>query len=142
MEDHSGDGRLLVLCGACLFVVSTIFPIAASLLREEQVGRPMGLADVAIAAALLVWAGLLSRRRPRRDSPGLAGTAATFHQGLWNLPLVLLVVFLVAGDRVRWNILLPGLAWRVWLLANVFPIALAVWRAGEPSDQNPSGRRT
>jgi len=42
--------------------------------------------------------------------------------------LALIAVFLVAGDRIGWHILLPGLAWRAWLLAWVLPSALSLWK--------------
>ena len=44
------------------------------------------------------------------------------------VPLVLLVVFFLAGDAVRWHVLLPGLAWRAWL----FVVALPSWLALGP----------
>jgi hypothetical protein len=95
----------------------------------------MGGADVAIAAALLGCAALISKRASRVDSSGLVGRIASFQQQLWNVPLALLVMFFLQGDRVRWNILLPGLAWRLWLLAYVFPSALAVWKSGRSGAQ-------
>ena len=135
MQGSDGRGRSIVLTGACLFVVSTVFPIAASLLAEEQVGRLMGGADVAIAAALLGCAASITRRASGVDSSGLVRTIAGFQQHLWSVPLALLVLFFLEGDRVRWKILLPGLAWRLWLLAYVFPSALGVWKSGRPGAQ-------
>ena len=45
------------------------------------------------------------------------------HRGATAL-LLLIGVFLVVGERVGWHILLPGLAWRAWVL----PAALSLWR--------------
>jgi hypothetical protein len=42
--------------------------------------------------------------------------------------VILLVLFFVAGDRISWNILLPGLAWRAWLFVMVVPSWVAAWR--------------
>ncbi len=47
---------------------------------------------------------------------------------LANLPIVLLVVFFVFGNQIRWDVLLPGLAWRIWLLLYTLPAGLAVGR--------------
>ena len=93
MQGSGGRGRSIVLTGACLFVVSTFFPIAASLLAQEQVGRLMGGADVAIAAALLGCAASITRRASGVDSSALVRTIAGFQQHLWSVPLALLVLF-------------------------------------------------
>jgi uncharacterized membrane protein YtjA (UPF0391 family) len=128
---NRGDrGRRIVLAGGVLFSLSTLFPITASLLREEQVGRVMGISDVAVAAAVFGFAFVLWKRNAALARPGIVAASAGLQRAAWNLPLLLLVVFLVAGDRVRWNVLLPGLAWRAWLLANVAPWAVAEWKAG------------
>jgi hypothetical protein len=36
-------------------------------------------------------------------------------------------MFLVSPQIVRWDVLLPGLAWRVWLLGYGLPLACALW---------------
>jgi len=43
------------------------------------------------------------------------------------LPLALLAVFLVVGEQIRWNVLLPGLAWRAWLLLYLLPAGITAW---------------
>jgi len=46
------------------------------------------------------------------------------------VPLLLLVIFFLAGPDVRWDILLVGLAWRGWLLMYSLPAMLAMlWPA-------------
>ena len=44
---------------------------------------------------------------------------------------MLICVFFVVGDQIGWHILLPGLAWRAWLLVWVLPAALSLWE-GSP----------
>ena len=44
------------------------------------------------------------------------------------VPLVLLVVFFIAGSHVRWEVLLTGFAWRAWLLMHSLPATLALAR--------------
>jgi hypothetical protein len=136
-EGPDTHGRRLVLVAGALFAASTAFPVCASLLREEQVALWVGVLDVGIAAAVLVMSLLVTRRAPPGDCDTLLATC-TFHRLVWNVPLVLLLVFFIAGHSVRWNILLPGLAWRAWLLANVAPAAISVWKSrgtGAPTAQ-------
>ena len=64
---------------------------------------------------------------------GPVGEQRVARLGLWTWGLHagflgLLAVFLLVGDRVAWSILLPGLAWRAWLLVYVLPAWLAAWR--------------
>jgi hypothetical protein len=40
----------------------------------------------------------------------------------------LLALFFVFGDRITWNVLLPGLAWRAWLLMYTLPAAIAAYQ--------------
>jgi hypothetical protein len=89
--------RPVVIVAGALLVVSTAFPVAASLLTGPA-PRWMGILDVVVAFAL-VCAGLF---------------------------LALLVVFFLVGDSIKWSILLPGLAWRAWLVGWVLPAALAL----------------
>ena len=44
----------------------------------------------------------------------------------------LFVLFLLLRDRVAWHVLLPGLAWRAWVLVSTLPVWLAL--RGEPGD--------
>ena len=44
-----------------------------------------------------------------------------------TLPAVILVLFWIFRDRLTWNILLPGLAWRSFVVLSALPMALAVW---------------
>jgi hypothetical protein len=46
-----------------------------------------------------------------------------------------IVVFFLAGDHVRWDVLLPGLAWRGWLLMYSLPAALALLGQASSADR-------
>ena len=61
-------------------------------------------------------------------------TYPNYYRGLAGLLPVLLVVFFLAGDRVRWEILLVGLAWRIWFLIYTLPAWLALWNQDERSN--------
>src|SRR5829696_5013763 len=112
---------------AALFGVSTAFPIAASLLPVAT-PRWLGIADVAVA--LVVVGVRIMMRQPGPFSADVTRAALRIVQGSATLLLLLLVVFFLAGDVLRWNVLLPGLAWRAWL----FLMALPSWLALRPGD--------
>jgi hypothetical protein len=42
--------------------------------------------------------------------------------------LLMLVIFFVAGDRIKWTQCLTGFAWRAWLLVYILPCWFAAWR--------------
>jgi len=127
MARRSRDSSLR-LAAAILFPFSTAFPVIAAILRADPPPRWFGIADVAIAFALVAVGMWIATRRPGPFSADVNRAALRILQGAATLPLVLLVVFFLAGDAVRWHVLLPGLAWRAWL----FVVALPSWLALGP----------
>jgi hypothetical protein len=124
------SGRSLVVFAGATLALSTAFPIIASLLPPELLPRWVGVVDVALAFAVLILAlriDLRSRGRVRDDA---VRVAYRFYRASAAFPLALLVVFFLAGDAIRWDVLLPGLAWRAWVLLYVFPGAYALWAQG------------
>jgi hypothetical protein len=122
---------LLRLAAASLLPVSTAFPVVAAILPADPPPRWFGIADVAIALVLVAVGTWIATRRPGPFSADVSRAALRILQGMASLPLVLLVVFFLAGDAVRWHVLLPGLAWRAWL----FVVALPSWLALGPVDR-------
>ena len=47
-------------------------------------------------------------------------------QSLFSVIPVLLTGFFVAGDRIDWQVLIVGLAWRGWLLLYTLPYLISV----------------
>ncbi len=60
------------------------------------------------------------------------------YRGLASGPLALLVLFFVVGDHIRWHVLLPGLAWRAWLLMYSLPAAIAAYQSDQAPDRDAS----
>ena len=119
--------RRLVASGAALLLVSTAFPLLASIRSPEAHASWLGIADVTLAF-LVVFAGIaISFRKPGGFEGRTVVSAFEIYRNGANLFLGLLVLFFVAGDLIHWNILLPGLAWRAWLFAWVLPSAMALW---------------
>ncbi len=120
------------LFGALYALSLTLLLIAATAATEIAGGTvtPLGLLDVGAAFAVVVvgWA-ITARAAPlvgpfaRRWSYGVAGL----------LPTALLLGMWLAQDHLRWNVLLPGLAWRVYILLACLPAALAVFRPEPPA---------
>ena len=115
-----------------LFLVSTAFPVAASLLREDDISRAMGVLDVTIALLLLVTGiTIVSTKTPASTEADRRAVRWYRHAG--TVPIALLLAFFLAGSHVRWDILLIGLAWRAWLLMYTLPATLALLRSeGRP----------
>src|ERR1041385_5940909 len=127
---RSARGRELAVTAAIAFFVSLIFPIAAGLVQDSAVlPKWWPIADVVFAFILAALAITVAARFERRKAPEIERTAYRVYRVVINLILLLLVIFLVAGDRVRWTIFLPGIAWRGWLFLYAFPAWLTALRS-------------
>ena len=129
-RNSTRQGRYLALITAVAFVVSLVFPIAAGLVQNSA-ALPgwWGIADVAFAFILAALAITVAARFDRRKTPEIERTSYRVFRIVVNLILVLLVIFLVGGDRIRWTIFLPGIAWRGWLFLYAFPAWLTALRS-------------
>lgn len=119
--------RTLVLACGGMFVVSTAFPVVASVLRSP-VSRWLGIADVVVAGVLVCQGFLIAAKGSAKADPDVLDLSLRVLRGGANLFLGLIVVFFLIGDHVKWDILLLGLAWRAWLFVWVLPGAIALWR--------------
>jgi hypothetical protein len=127
MAPHSN--RPLVLLTAALFAVSTMFPIVAAVAQPDPSPLWAGMADVALAILTCACGFTIATRAAERFDDGVVRSAFKIYRTGATALLALIGVFFVAGDRIGWHILLPGLAWRAWLLAWVLPGALSLWRS-------------
>jgi hypothetical protein len=111
------------------FLLSLCFPIVAATLFGPEPPRILGIADVVFAAVFAVGAiTIVARPRgPVTDADRLHAHAWT--ERVLGVVPVLLAVFLVAGSRVNWTVLVIGLAWRFWLLLACLPYLIAALRS-------------
>jgi hypothetical protein len=118
------NARLGRACVA-LFALSTAFPLTASLLGDNRRPPWLGTMDVAFAAILFVSAVLVAVRA--RTFVTDRHRVAAFHtsQVVFATVPLLLAVFFIAGERVDWDVLVIGLAWRGWLLLYTLPFLIA-----------------
>lgn len=112
-----------MLARTCLWLLgcSTLFPIVASVMDASALPAWVGVTDVVLAATVVAFALRLavvtaapSTLTEWRDSMRVARSAVA------PIPL-LLALFFLAGARVRWPVLVIGLAWRAWLLVFLAP---------------------
>jgi hypothetical protein len=120
-------GRTLVGVGAGLFAVSVAFPVVAALLPLAGTPPWLGVVDVALAVVLFLVAALIAARAGTVVPDAVQRRSYRLYRILATLPLALLVVFFLVGGAIRWEVLLPGLAWRAWLLCYFLPAALTLW---------------
>jgi len=121
------DMSLRRLSRACvlLFAVSTAFPVTAGIIPADTMPRWLGYADVGVAGLLVGVA--LAVTAKSRDRVTDKDRLSAFHlsQMLVSLIPMLLVVFFLAGDRINWQVLIIGVAWRGWLLLYTLPCLIA-----------------
>jgi hypothetical protein len=110
-----------------------------------------------LSVSLLLWAGTAPARIPAGQVtwPGMVDVLSAFaviligiliyskgHKlvdgPVWNtyfvlatlLPTVTFALLFVFVDRIRWwDVLLPGLAWRMYILLQTLPAAIATWKS-------------
>jgi hypothetical protein len=120
-------GRFLVVLGAVLFSISTAFPVVASLVEQERFPVWIGLLDVTLAFSLVLMTVVSATIGRGRVDDHARHASYRVYRLLANLPLVLLVVFFVFGEWIKWDVLLIGLAWRMWALLYILPAVLSIW---------------
>ena len=116
--------RLMVLILAGMYAASVGILLWASVTPPPL---PMwgGLVDVPLAFGLVVMAAVLHyRTTPRVDLAALRWS----HHVITYLPALLFVGLWLYRDHLIWNVLLPGLAWRTYLLVQMLPTLIAAWR--------------
>lgn len=117
--------KSLAIFGLILFGVSTTFPVVASLFPTQSLPSWVGFLDVGIALILiLLMMTLYSLMQKFVDDP-VKLMCYRIYGWLANLPIILLSLFFILPSAIDWNILLPGLAWRVWLLTYSLPALVA-----------------
>jgi hypothetical protein len=122
--------RPLCIATAIVFLVSALFPLGAGLAKDTS-SFPLwwGAADVGIAFVLAALTLAVLAIGTPRVTKQVEETTYRAYRVLIHGILVLMVVFVFAGDRIAWSHGLSGLAWRSWLLLYALPVWLAAYGA-------------
>lgn len=124
MATRTSRARIIVWLFCALYILSLLFVVVASLIDLSQHPAWMGIADV-IAAFLLVSVMIaIAVTAQGKVSPKAEHSSYRVYRWLGVLPLVLLVLFFLMGEAISWTTLLPGLAWRAFVLIYSLPFAL------------------
>jgi hypothetical protein len=127
----SRRGRLLVLLGMGQFMVSITLLLIASTSREK-LPRWVGFLDVLLVLTIVVTVELIRRAATDKIEDRVLKIS---YQIATSLPAALLLALWLVADRVIWNTLLPGLAWRTFLLLYALPLGLTAWKANESTPE-------
>jgi hypothetical protein len=105
-------------------VVSVSLLLFASTRKDLQAwGGPLDgiVAFTLVGTAFFIW-------RRAGDRAGL-GEFRTSHAAAAIVPALVLAAIWWYRDALDFNILLPGLAWRTWLVVYTLPFAITLLRA-------------
>jgi hypothetical protein len=123
MRLNSGNSSLLLLA-ILLYAISFSLLLFAS--THHEIPGWGGPVDVGAAFALvIVSAWIYSRISGRVD----AKSVEISYQIATVLPAATFLMMWWFAERLIWNILLPGLAWRTWLFLYTLPRAITLVRA-------------
>lgn len=125
-------GRSLAIITAVMFVISSVFPVAAGLVRTENLPRWWGILDVIVAFFLAFLAIAVSGLAQGKVDQEAVDTTYRAYRILIHGLIASLVVFFLLGDRIKWTNCLIGFAWRAWLLLYTLPAWFTMIRTAKP----------
>lgn len=116
-------GRVLVGCAAVQFVVSFAILLLASTNDISQYPAPVGFVDVALVATLVVTLVLI-KTAIGWENDGRA-TRVSYASITYLVPILIAAIWFFREQLIL-NTLLPGLAWRMFVLLEMLPSALTI----------------
>lgn len=125
------SGRRTVLIGLRVFVISTAFPVLASIVPAANLPKWVGWLDVSLAAILVGVAFLMGRGERISITGETALAIVRAYRLLPIVPVALLALFFSVGDRLNWSVLVIGFAWRFSLLAYLLPEGIVALRGAK-----------
>ena len=118
--------RTIALTAAILFVLSWIFPVVAGLVRNPtSLPKWWGPVDVALAFVVAVGACVIPALGHGNADQQVEQTTYRIYRSSLHALLVVGVLVMVAGDRIKWANCATGFLWRTWLFLYVLPWWLA-----------------
>lgn len=116
------SNKFYIVSFIILFAISTVILLIAST-AKNPVPVWAGYLDVGIVVLVAMIGFAIYQRNkstPRYD--------ITHQVAMYLFPLILVGMW-ISRDSLDFNILLPGVAWRIYLFLNILPHALNLWKA-------------
>lgn len=121
------SNRLILIAFYVAYMISVALLLIASTAR-----RPLsawgGYLDVGIAFLIAVLGFVIFGRG--KGNPQYR----TGHRAALNIIPVLLLGMWILRNTLDFNILLPGLAWRVFFLLHILPYGVTLWNPEPPNE--------
>ena len=114
--------RTIGIVAAIVFLISSVFPLVAAFVKDTKSWpKWWGALDVSIAFILVVFVFMIHALARGRLNQHVEQATYRIYRILLHGIFLMLVIFFLAGDRIKWTQCLTGFAWRAWLLLYVLP---------------------
>jgi hypothetical protein len=124
--------RLAILVAVVLYCLSTsLLLIASTAPQRIEAGQvtPLGIVDVVTAFVVVIFGMVIYGKGMKLVT---LPTWQTSYLVATVLPALILVGIWLFLGKIYWlDVLLPGLAWRVYILLQTLPAAVAIWNQQE-----------
>jgi|SRR5215469_3158229 len=128
--------RAFALTAAILFALSWIFPVGAGTARNPtSLPQWWGTVDLALAFVVAVVACAIPGLAHGNLSTQSEQTTYRIYRRSLHATLVVGVLVIVAGDRIKWSYCATGFLWRTWLFLYILPWWFAAAR--HPGNRRP-----
>ena len=114
--------RSFAIVTAAAFLISSVFPIVAAFVKDTNSWpKWWGQLDVGLAFILVILVFLIQGLARHHVDQQVDEVTYRAYRILLHGIFLMLVIFFVAGDRIKWTQCLTGFAWRAWLLLYMLP---------------------
>ena len=120
--------RPLAIATAVVFLISSVFPVVGGFVKDREAWpKWFGALDVSIAFVLAILAfAVLGFGQGKVDKPAEEASYRAYRLLLHGI-FAMMLVHVLAGDRIVWRNCLTGFAWRYWLLLYGLPAWFALF---------------
>ena len=108
-----------------LFTISTLFPIIASVSYIKPIQTFMGIMDISLAVLCFVGYYILTLLSDKERGIQYYQKLVRAYRNLNTIPLLILLLYFT-GVHIKWDVLIIGLAWRMFLFSMVLPDLLVL----------------
>jgi hypothetical protein len=128
-KPRSRGDRPLAIATAVVFLISSVFPVVGGFVKDREAWpKWWGVLDVGIAFVLGVLAFAVIGFGQRKVNKQAEDASYRAYRFLLHGVFAMMLVSVLAGDRIVWRNCLTGFAWRYWLLLYGLPAWFALFR--------------